>query len=293
MRKAKLSHWLIIVCLLLSNSCQKGFETPEVVTIGIPEGGPIGTPEVDTIYDVILLMGQSNTLAGEGLISSFDGPDLRVDQLGRFDTSDYKVVPATEPLQNNTPEKGCVGFALTFAKLYAAQKLEKGREVLIIPCGAVTTGFGNQHWNRGNDLYQDAVDRTNFVLDHFPGSKLKCFLWHQGESDVSFGAADYEYLLETMIKGLYLDIKTKSVDSIPFILGGFVPYWVNTYQQFRPIDSVLRNEPTRLPVAGFADPEIPFVIKKPDDTVNAIHFDANGQREMGKRYFAEYVRLIK
>ena len=244
-------------------------------------------------YDIILLMGQSNTLAGEGLNSSIDCPDPRVNQLGRYDSYNYSVIPAAEPLQNFTPGKGCVGFALTFAKLYAAQKLEKGREVLIIPCGAITTGFLNGHWNRGNDLYKDAVDRTNFVLEHFPGSKLKCFLWHQGESDVAFGATDYQVTLEHMINGLYHDIKTKSVDSIPFIMGGLVPYWVNTNTQFRHIDSALRNEPTRLPVAGFADPQMPFVIKKPVDTVNAIHFDANGQREMGKRYFAEYLRLAK
>ena len=276
MSKAKPSNWLTIVCLLFPNSHQMGLEA----TIQKP-------------YDIILVMGQSNTMSGYGLINSIDCPDSRVDQLGRFDTYNYGVIPAAEPLQNSTRQKGCIGFALTFAKLYAAQKLEKGREVLIIPCGAITTGFGNQHWNRGNDLYKDAVDRTNFVLQHFPGSKLKCFLWHQGESDVSLGAANYQVLLENMIRGLYADIKTKSVDSIPFILGGFVPYWVNTYPQFGSLDSVLRIEPTRLPVAGFADPQIPFVIKKPVDTVNAIHFDANGQREMGKRYFAEYLRLAK
>lgn len=269
-------------------------ETAKVPVVSRKDTTVLAAPvPVDSVYDILLLMGQSNTLAGYGFDSSIDRPDPRVFQLGRFYAWDNVVLPATEPLQNVTPLSGCIGFALTFAKLYAAQKLESGREVLIIPCGAISTGFLNNRWNHGNDLYNDAVERTNYVLQHYPGSKLKCFLWHQGEADVAFGARDYQVTLEHMINGLCNDIKTNAVDSIPFIMGGLVPYWVQTNPSFRHIDSALRNEPTRLKVAGFADPQIPFVIKKPVDTVNAIHFDANGQREMGKRYFSEYMRLVK
>jgi Carbohydrate esterase, sialic acid-specific acetylesterase len=294
MRKGNGYYWLTIVCFLLIYSCQKQFRKPaKAPAVSTKDSSVSGGAPADSVYDILLLMGQSNTLAGFGFDSSIDYPDPKVFQLGRFFALDHLILPATEPLQNITPPNGCIGFALTFAKLYAAQKLENGRQVLIIPCGASSTGFLNSRWNKGNDLYEDAVNRTNFVLQHYPGSKLKCFLWHQGESDVTFGPKGYQVSLENMIHGLYQDIKTNAVDSIPFIMGGFVPYWVMTNPQFAAIDSVLRNEPTRLPVGGFADPENPFVIKKPVDTVNAIHFDANGQRELGKRYFAEYTRLVK
>ena len=32
-------------------------------------------------------------------------------------------------------------------------------------------------------------------------------------------------------------------------------------------------------------------IKKIDDEFDAIHYDADGQRELGKRYFNEFLRL--
>jgi hypothetical protein len=49
--------------------------------------------------------------------------------------------------------------------------------------------------------------------------------------------------------------------------------------------------PNRIPFAGFADPLLPFIIKKPNDMYDAIHFDAEGQREMGRRYFSAYRKL--
>jgi hypothetical protein len=276
----------LLVFFVLIGSCQKKLQeqsSPSSIWVAPKE------PK----YDIILLMGQSNTLAGSGYDPAKDYPDPRVMELGRFGTLDTTIIMATEPLQNFTPEPNCIGFALTFAKLYAEKKLQPGRQLLIIPCGANSSGFLNGHWNRGNDLYKDAIMRTNWVLHNYSDSRLISILWHQGEADVTFGAAGYRGALESMIKALHSDIKADKADSIPFILGGMVPYWVKRHPEFGKIDSILRTEPGRLPVAGFADPELPFVIKKPVDTVNAIHFDANGQREMGKRYFAEYLRLTK
>ncbi len=248
-------------------------------------------------YDVVLLMGQSNTLAGKGYNYYLDGIDPRVMQLGRFGVDDHQVIFAYEPLQNRTPLDSCIGFALTFSKLYAASRLGTDRKVLIIPCGANGSGFiRNGGWNREDSLYKDAVERTNFVLKQYPGSKLTCILWHQGEAEYSFGPGFYQGAFERMKKSLSLDIKTEKVDSVPFILGGLVPYWINTFffrDNVRGIDSVLRNQPNRTPFTGFADPTRPFVIEKPDNKVNDIHFDANGQREMGRRYFREYERLTK
>ena len=248
---------------------------------------------INNSFDIILLIGQSNTLAGTVDDSSAltENIDPRIFQLGRFGTDNHVVIPAKDPLQNITPVNGCIGFASTFAKLYADCVLQPGRKVLIIPCGAVSTGFSNNHWNRGNDDYSDAVQRANFALDSFANSRIVCILWHQGEQDVKFGTTAYQGAFENMRNGLFIDIKAKNLDSIPFILGGLVPYWVQTNPQYQHIDSALMGECQRLPLIGFADPTIPFVIQKPDNTVNAIHFDGNGQIEMGKRYFAQYQKL--
>ena len=36
-----------------------------------------------------------------------------------------------------------------------------------------------------------------------------------------------------------------------------------------------------------------YRIQKADNLIDAVHFDADGQRELGKRYFKEYLRLIE
>lgn len=242
-------------------------------------------------YDVFLVIGQSNTLAGYPYNSSIDIPDQKVKQLGRFSENDMKVMVAAEPLENHTPKDSCIGFALTFAKLYKQKYLREEREVLIIPCGADGSGFRND-WNRGNPKYADAVARVNYVLKQYPGSRLKAFLWHQGESDVYFGTA-YQTALDNMIKSMRNEIKSPDINNVPFIAGGLVPYWVKTLKSAGVIDSILRQLPARMEHAGFADPRRPFVIDKPDNAVNPIHYDAKGQRELGKRYFEVYQNMIK
>ncbi|MBI3718037.1 MAG: sialate O-acetylesterase [Sphingobacteriales bacterium] len=263
------------VLVLFFNSCQKELKQKE-----------------KPLYDVFLLAGQSNTLSGYGLNPGVDQVVTGIKQLGRFNEDNYQIIEATEPLQNHTPNDSCIGFTITFAKLYANSYLQKGRQALIIPCGANGSGFLNNHWNRGNDYYKDAIERVNKVLDTYPGSELKAVLWHQGEADFTFGV-NYYKALDNMIASMRTSFHQSNRDSIPFISGGFVPYWVDMNTKFRVVDSVLRATPRRVALTGFADPRVPFIIVKPDNSAEAIHFDANGQREMGKRYFYEYQRLVK
>lgn len=243
-------------------------------------------------YDVFLVIGQSNTHFGFGYDPAIDIPGEKVKQLGRFAPDRLKIIPANEPLQHHTAAAGYIGFALTFANLYADQKLESGREVLILPCGFGGTGFVDHRWNPGDDLFEDAKFRLNAVLEQFPGSKLKAFLWHQGETDIGntgYSAA-LDHMIETFRNDMYGAVAT---DTVPFIAGGMVPYWVNQDSIRQVQENILKDTQNRLPKIGFADPNMPFVIVKPDDTFDEIHFDAAGQREMGKRYFQEYLRLTQ
>jgi hypothetical protein len=184
-----------------------------------------------------------------------------------------------------------VGFAWTFARLYADAYLEPGRKVLLVPAASNASGFLNGQWNRGNPLFRDAVERVNHCLKTYPGSRMKAILWHQGESDVSFGTG-YQNALDAMIANMRLALHAENNTTIPFIAGGLVPYWTEVNPRFKVIDSILRALPARLPRTGFADPRLPFVIKKPNDAFDAIHFDADGQREMGRRYFEVYKNLL-
>lgn len=263
---------LLFGCLLLS--CQREL-----------------TPEKVQGYDVFLIAGQSNTHAGYGLNFAFDKPDKRIVQLGRKGADNMLIIPAIEPLQHHTAADSFIGFSLSFAKLYADELLQPGRKVLIIPCGYNATGFSTGHWNRGQPLYRDAINRVIYCVQTLPDAKIKAILWHQGESDAHFGLA-YKGALDAMIKNMRTDLLSATQESnISFIAGGLVPYWVKIHNPSALIDSILRDLPNRIIATAFADPNHPFVIRKQNDALDAIHFDAAGQREMGKRYFTAYKSL--
>ncbi|HEX6225603.1 MAG TPA: hypothetical protein VFZ52_14400, partial [Chryseolinea sp.] len=76
-----------------------------------------------TVYDVIVVMGQSNTFAGLGYDSILDKSSPRIFQLGRR-SNNMKVIEAKEPLDHHESISGHIGFALTFCKWYASALLD-------------------------------------------------------------------------------------------------------------------------------------------------------------------------
>ncbi|MFT5480860.1 MAG: hypothetical protein ACI9NN_001828, partial [Bacteroidia bacterium] len=181
-----------------------------------------------------------------------------------------------------------IGFAMTFARLYANQLLPLSNKMILIPCGKGATGFRGSDWNRGDELYNDALKRLRYVLDRYANARLKVILWHQGEDDEGF--ADYQSRLDSFISQYRMDVNSKET---PFILGGMVPYWVEQDSDRIEINTIIEDGPNRMDRVGYADPLKPFLIEKPDNTFDEIHFDAQGQREMGRRYFDEYNELTK
>lgn len=241
-------------------------------------------------YDIFPVMGQSNVNFGNGLDYAVDKSDPRIKQLGRFGSNNYRVIQATDPLEHLVVAQNCNGFAMTFALNYLTHYWENKREILLIPAGENGSSFRYKRWNKGDTLYNDVLARIKYVLQKYPGSKVKGFLWHQGESDVYWGR-DYALLLDRMISSLRSDIAGRSGDSIPFIVGGLVPYWVDKYPAAKITDSVISETQGRLPMIGYASARTPFIIEKPVNYNDEVHFDAAGQRELGKRYFEAYKRF--
>ena len=262
--------WILILVMSLL-SCKNGEE------VIVPVDG----------YDVILVIGQSNTHQGIGYDFWTDTSDKNVRQLGRFDDKNMKIVNASEPLDHFSPIQNNIGFVMTFAKEYKARFLQPGRSILIIPGGMGGTGFISRYWNKGDTLYNDAVMRTNFALKNF-STKLVAILWHQGESDI--GNPDYQQNLDSMIVNIRKDIA--GAENIPFILGGFVPYWMKQDSSRIIVNAIIENTVNRIQRTGYANPAIPFLIEKPDNDYFSIHYDAGGMREMGRRYFSEFERII-
>ena len=231
-------------------------------------------------------MGQSNTHFGLGIDSLLDETDSRIQQLGRFDSNNYKIIPAKEPLDHHSKKPNCIGFVLTFAKLYANVYLDEDREIIIIPCGKSGSGFHNNEWNQGNYFYADAVARTEFVLQNYPNSQLSAILWHQGEDDVN--NTTYQAQQDSFINEIR---KNLTAENVPFILGGMVPYWVEQLPQRIITQAIIKETPKRITNTGYADPALPILIEADTNVSEAIHYTAAGLRELGVRYFLEYVEL--
>ena len=242
--------------------------------------------DFSTAYDIIIIAGQSNTNQGYGLNSEIDKPDANIYQLGRYSIYNHVIIPANEPLQHHTSDDDKIGFGLTFAKLYNKKLNHTKKRILIIPCGYGGSSL-KEDWKFKNFLYLDLIERVKFIQKKYPKSTITTFLWHQGEADVT--NLEYQKMLDNLIKQVKIDLN----EDFPFILGGMVPYWVNQQENRIHQQNIIKNTPNRLPNTGYADPELPFVIYKTDNTVDEIHYDAQGQRELGKRYFSAYQELIK
>lgn len=252
-----------------------------------PYTGNIELLDPEQSFNVILIAGQSNTHAGIGFNSNLDSPISEIKQLGRFGEDNMRLIEAKEPLQHHTAENNKIGFGLTYAKLLF-EYLNEDKKIIIIPCGYGATGFQNNRWNKGDDLYEDAVKRVKNILSYNSENKLISILWHQGESDVS--NSNYQNNLDNFITNIRNDLEA---ENIPFILGGMVPFWVNQNSSRINQQMIISSSINRHDYVGYANPELPFIIQREDNTFEQIHFDANGQRELGKRYFQEFIRIIE
>lgn len=241
-------------------------------------------------YDIILVAGQSNTLNGVGLDPDIDLVSDSIEQLGRWDGYNYQIIPAIEPLDHHDKRKGRIGFALTFAKLYKNKYLQAGRKLILIACGKGSTGFKGNSWNQGDPLYTDAVERINHICSKYPGSKMVTLLWHQGEHDVDNEL--YYLQLDQMVMAFRNDVSNWQEPKI-FIAGGLVPFWTSALSSRKKCNLIIKNLCYRVPYTGYADPEKPYVILKDDNTIDSIHYDAKGLREMGRRYFNVYEDLTQ
>lgn len=238
-------------------------------------------------YDIILNIGQSNTHYGDE--GPFSVPKVHPDikQLGRFGENNMEIIAANEPLEHHSQLENSVGFATTFAELYRQEYLQDNRQLLIIPCGQAGSGFQDDKWSIGGYLYTDAFRRVEHIYQFADKSKVVAILWHQGENDI--GNEDYQHNLDEFIEALRTQLKNKTV---PFILGGMVPYWVNQSSDRKAIQSIIKDTPNRLINTGYADPTYPFVIEKEIKDQNAIHYDGAGLIELGRRYFKSYQNIV-
>jgi len=198
------------------------------------------------------------------------------------------VVAASDPLLHQQKATG-VGFGMTFAKLHAGAT---GRPVLLVPVARGSSGFHPADgftWDRHDisgafNLYDFAGDQLAAALATHPENRLAGILWHQGENDAR-NPDGYAAKLDALIAGL-----RARFGMAPFILGQMSPDRMAEVAEevpgYRVVDAVHRDTPNRHPAVSFVEAPAGMF----NSETEKIHFNAAGQRELGRRYYEEYRR---
>ena len=231
-------------------------------------------------YDIVLNIGQSNNINGQGLDTTLDYPMDVIKQLGRLDGYDYKIIQAVEPLHAHTRTTGSKGYVLDFSREYVREgNLLGSREVCIVPGAWGGTGFGGNRWNPGDDLCDDAVDRVNYIINNNEGSRLVAILWHQGESDILYNSNPIYY--QIAFNKLIDQFSELSSNKLPAFIAGTILKNKNSDN----INNIIRNTNNK----RFYN----FVELSNLGRNDSVHFTTRSTRTGGKYYFDSYQKLIQ
>lgn len=191
--------------------------------------------------------------------------------------------PMSEPINTDREVFGVfhsgVGLSASFADEYAKHFNER---VGLIPCADGGTAI--KEWQPGELLYDHAVAQAKLAQRT---SEIVGILWHQGEND-SLEEEDVRLYHQRFMKMINSFIKDLNLsEDIPIIvgeLGDFVGEFRNgSYKYFRDINATLKTLSEELPRGGYAS------AKGLTCKADGIHFNSKSYRELGKRYFKEYL----
>ncbi len=230
-------------------------------------------------YDIILIAGQSNA---QGCGKGYE---------------ELKYIPHN-PIYGYTPDREfhlacdtrygrknhCASFSLYFGQEYCnSGMLKQSRKLLLLNCALGGTGFSDNRWGDGDDLYELTLRLAGKILDLNSENRITAFLWHQGETDALNNMSGNDYLSKLQ----QLIIKTRhnlDIEKVPFICGNMVPVWMRANPHSYEIAEAQRKLTGILPGCGFVESEGLTGNETPD----IIHFSRKSCAELGKRYFEKY-----
>jgi hypothetical protein len=237
--------------------------------------------------DVFLLMGQSN-MKGRGVMPE---EPLRNPQIIMMHKGTDGWFLARHPLHlvgNATDFHGAdnagVGPGLAFAEAIAAA--QPATRIALIPCAL--GGSNITQWRKGRRLYDETVRRAKLALQQGPNGKTRIAgaLWLQGESDTKTPEKIQAYpaALGQLIDNLRADLGVPDLPFIACTIGEMKP---ESAPQAK-INAILLGISSIRPHTACVDSR--DFAKHIGDRV---HFDTATQEEHGRRYAAEYPKLIK
>ncbi len=223
----------------------------------------------------ILIIGQSN-MAGRGRLSDttpISDSRIKVLRNGRWQKMYHPVNP-------DRPFSG-VCLAESFAKRYID---DHDADLGIIPCADGGTSL--LQWREGGLLYDHAVMQAKLAERT---STIVAVLWHQGEADCAPHLAEQYYEKATAIfTALRRDL---DLGDVPFIIGGLGDFLAKNesvnLQNYRAVNEKLMKIACDNELIGYASAE------GLSDNGDLLHFSAPSLRELGERYYEEFLKLEK
>lgn len=188
---------------------------------------------------------------------------------------------AMEPVTKDRKAGRGVGPGLAFGKSMA----EKNSNVTIglVPCAVGGTPLSR--WQRGGDLYSNAVARAKVAVKD---GALAGVLWHQGENDSSDKglAESYGKRLSEMIHDFRTDVGQTNLPVVVGQIGEFLYERGPDKTPFaRTVNEALKQLPGMVPHTACVESH------GLDHLGDKVHFNTESQHEMGRKYAAEMLRL--
>jgi hypothetical protein len=231
---------------------------------------PVAPPSDPAKFEIYLLVGQSN-MAGRGKVTAEDKKPVP-NVLILNSTNEW--VSQGDPIHFDKPVAG-VGLGLTFGKLMAEKK--PGTVIGLVPCAVGGTAIAK--WKPGAELFKNAVVRAELAQK---SGTLKGILWHQGEAESGSEARAQAYAQELTKVATGFREALHAPDA-PFIAGELGHFLYTRSEAKSPFAKLLNEQLATLPKLL---PNSAVVSAKDlKDKGDELHFDADSQREFGKRYF--------
>jgi len=229
---------------------------------------------------IFILAGQSN-MAGRGLVESQDTiPNERVFSINK----NGEIIIAKEPLHFYEPSMTGLDCGLSFG-IALLNDVPDSISILLIPTavgGSSISQWINDSTHRNVSLY------SNFREKIKTGQKygtIKGILWHQGESDATSAGTIETY--ENQLKKL-IELFRNEVDnlSLPVLIGELGSFSDNN-DGWQAINEKIREYAKSDSIA--------YIIHTDDlkDKGDKVHFNSEGQREIGRRFAEEFIKTQK
>lgn len=224
-------------------------------------------------FDIYLLIGQSN-MAGRGKVDvATNKPHprvLKLDQKGNW-------VPAADPLHFDKPKIAGVGPGSGFGPVIA----DAYPEVTIGLIPAAVGGTPLSRWVKGGDLYERAVELAKQNQKY---GVIKGAIWHQGEGDSSNPKLYNTY--QKRLSGMIADLRTDlNEPDMPFVMGELGEFFKRPGATT--VNEALHGIAKEVPATAVASSK--GLPAKSDQ----VHFNAASEKEFGKRYAEQMLKLQK